>query len=77
MALTTICPYKQAHVNNNHQYNGARIQLLDLPGIVEGASGGKGRGRQVIATARTSDLILVMLDSSKADIQKSVCGFIA
>ena len=39
---------------------------------MEGASGGKGRGRQVIATARTSDLILVMLDSSKADIQKCV-----
>ena len=31
------------------EYSGARIQLLDLPGIVEGASQGRGRGRQVVA----------------------------
>lgn len=29
------------------QYNDTKIQLLDLPGIIEGASEGKGRGRQV------------------------------
>ena len=29
------------------EYNGANIQLLDLPGIIEGAAQGKGRGRQV------------------------------
>lgn len=26
-------------------YNGTNIYLLDLPGIIEGASEGKGRGR--------------------------------
>ena len=31
------------------RYKGAKIQLLDLPGIIEGAKDGKGRGRQVIA----------------------------
>lgn len=30
------------------EYNGANIQLLDLPGIIEGAAQGKGRGRQVM-----------------------------
>ena len=30
-------------------YNGAKIQILDLPGIIQGAKDGKGRGRQVIA----------------------------
>ena len=29
------------------KYKGAKIQLLDLPGIIEGAKDGKGRGRQV------------------------------
>ncbi|KAG1754992.1 P-loop containing nucleoside triphosphate hydrolase protein [Suillus paluster] len=52
------------------EYQGARIQLLDLPGIVEGASQGRGRGRQVVATAKTADLILVMLDATKSEEQR-------
>ena len=47
------------------EYNGARIQLLDLPGIIEGAKDGKGRGRQVIATARTCSLLLIVVDCTK------------
>ncbi|KAJ3548556.1 hypothetical protein NMY22_g1220 [Coprinellus aureogranulatus] len=52
------------------EYKGARIQLLDLPGIVEGASQGRGRGRQVVATAKTADLIVVVLDATKSEEQK-------
>ncbi|KAH6916819.1 developmentally regulated GTP-binding protein [Coprinopsis sp. MPI-PUGE-AT-0042] len=52
------------------EYKGARIQLLDLPGILEGASQGRGRGRQVVATAKTADLILIMLDATKSDEQR-------
>ncbi|TFK93550.1 developmentally regulated GTP-binding protein [Polyporus arcularius HHB13444] len=52
------------------EYEGARIQLLDLPGIVEGASQGRGRGRQVVATAKTADLILIMLDATKSEEQR-------
>jgi len=33
--------------------------VLDLPGIIEGASSGKGRGRQVVAVAKTADLVVV------------------
>lgn len=51
-------------------HNDAKIQLLDLPGIIDGASQGKGRGRQVIATAKSADLILVVLDATKDDTQK-------
>jgi len=46
-------------------YKGAKIQLLDLPGIIEGAKDGKGRGRQVIAVARTCNLIFICLDCLK------------
>ncbi|XP_004289265.1 PREDICTED: developmentally-regulated GTP-binding protein 1-like [Fragaria vesca subsp. vesca] len=46
-------------------YRGAKIQLLDLPGIIEGAKDGKGRGRQVISTARTCNCIIIVLDAIK------------
>ncbi len=45
------------HLAGVIEYEGATIQLLDLPGIIEGASQGKGRGRQVIAVAKTADLM--------------------
>lgn len=54
------------------EHKGATIQLLDLPGIIEGAAQGKGRGRQVIAVARSADLILLMLDATKSDVQKQL-----
>jgi ribosome-interacting GTPase 1 len=46
--------------------------LLDLPGIIEGAKDGKGRGRQVISTARTCNLILVVLDAAKPLTHKKI-----
>ena len=54
------------------KYKGARIQVLDLPGIIEGAADGRGRGRQVIGTARTCNLILVVLDSAKPVTHKKI-----
>lgn len=61
-------------------YNGAKIQLLDLPGIIEGAKDGKGRGRQVIAVGRSCNLICIVLDSAKPMthkrlIEKELEGF--
>lgn len=44
------------------EYNGAKIQLLDLPGIIVGAAEGKGRGKEVLAVARNADLVLILLD---------------
>merc|ERR1712093_592823 len=49
---------------------GAQIQLLDLPGIIEGAASGRGRGRQVVAVAKTADLVVMMLDVTKGDEQR-------
>eukprot|EP00244_Chara_vulgaris_P004398 TRINITY_DN18716_c0_g2_i1.p1 TRINITY_DN18716_c0_g2~~TRINITY_DN18716_c0_g2_i1.p1 ORF type:complete len:370 (+),score=74.58 TRINITY_DN18716_c0_g2_i1:132-1241(+) len=54
------------------QYKGARIQLLDLPGIIEGAKDGKGRGRQVIGVARTCSAILIVLDAIKPITHKKL-----
>lgn len=48
-----------------YNYKGTKVQLLDLPGIIEGAKDGKGRGRQVIGVARTCTCILIVLDIVK------------
>ncbi|KAK4410482.1 Developmentally-regulated G-protein 1 [Sesamum angolense] len=53
-------------------YNDTKIQLLDLPGIIEGASEGKGRGRQVIAVAKSADLVLMVLDASKSEGHRQI-----
>jgi hypothetical protein len=44
------------------EYNGARIQIVDLPGIVEGASKGRGKGREIISAVRNSDLVIILSD---------------
>ncbi|KAI4852633.1 GTP binding protein-like protein, partial [Aureobasidium sp. EXF-8846] len=54
------------------QYNGAKIQILDLPGIIQGAKDGKGRGRQVISVAKTCHLIFIVLDVNKPLTDKRV-----
>ncbi|KAG2488633.1 hypothetical protein HYH03_012801 [Edaphochlamys debaryana] len=53
-------------------YNESKIQLLDLPGIIEGAAEGKGRGRQVIAVCKSADLLLMVLDATKPLYHKQI-----
>ena len=48
-------------IPGNIIYNEAKIQMLDLPGIIEGAKDGKGRGRQVISAARTCNMLMIVL----------------
>lgn len=50
------------------EYNHAKIQILDMPGLIKDASRGKGRGREVIAAARASDIILFVVDVFNSSI---------
>jgi small GTP-binding protein len=43
------------------EYNGADIQILDVPGLIEGAAGGRGGGKEVLSVVRNADLIVFVL----------------
>jgi small GTP-binding protein len=43
-------------------YKGAKIQIVDVPGLIEGASKGRGRGREVLSFIRNADLIVIVTD---------------
>ena len=60
-----LIPPHSSCIPGNLFTRGTKIQLLDLPGILEGASEGRGRGRQVVAVAKASDLVLIVLDAQK------------
>ncbi|MBE8539494.1 GTPase [Geoglobus acetivorans] len=44
------------------EYNGAKIQIVDVPGLIEGASRGRGRGREILAAVRNADIIIIVVD---------------
>ena len=51
------------------EHRGAKIQILDLPGLIKDASKGKGRGREVISVVRTADMILLMIDVFETNLK--------
>jgi len=49
------------------KYRGANIQLLDVPGLIEGAAGGRGDGQEVLSVVRTADLVVFVLSVFEID----------
>ncbi len=44
------------------EHRGAKIQILDLPGLIKGASAGKGRGKEILNVIRACDMVLFIVD---------------
>lgn len=45
---------------------GAKIQLVELPAIIEGSSQGKALGTQLLSMVRTADAVVLVLDAQNA-----------
>jgi uncharacterized protein len=54
------------------RWGGASIQILDMPGLVPGASRGRGRGREVLSVVRSVDLVLFLIDPDHQDLRALV-----
>ena len=56
------------------EHRGARIQILDIPGLIAGAAMGKGRGKEVISVVRGADLIVLLVDPFNRSTWMCCCG---
>lgn len=44
------------------EHKQAKIQILDVPGIVSGAAQGRGRGKEVLAVLQNADMAIIVVD---------------
>jgi hypothetical protein len=64
-AQSKVAPYAFTTVSvipGMLEYKQAKIQLLDVPGLIKGAEEGRGRGREVLSVVRGCDLICFITD---------------
>jgi hypothetical protein len=64
-ARSKIAPYEFTTISvvpGMMEYRDAKIQVLDVPGLIGGAEEGRGRGKEVLSVIRGSDLLIIMCD---------------
>ncbi|MBT4541117.1 GTP-binding protein [Candidatus Woesearchaeota archaeon] len=54
------------------EYKGAKIQILDVPGIVRGAASGKGRGKEVLSVMQNADMVIILIDVDRPQALKVI-----
>lgn len=54
------------------EYKDAKLQILDVPGLIEGAEIGKGKGREVLSVVRGANLLVLISDIQRPNVFKNI-----
>lgn len=54
------------------EYKYAKIQIIDVPGIVHGAASGRGRGKEVLGMIRNADMIMILVDAQHPEHYEAI-----